>query len=207
MPGLTSIVALVTNGWLGGIVLVGALLVSQPSSLNHTNFDNGEQGPWGVFRTPNGTVGGSGMPTVDEFETVDPEQLSNSLKFKVGQVQYDPTSDPEQGGGLVLQITTSSGILSLSAHIAVTYDSLNDRRNLAGGRFQWLVDGSVVSDHDMGPIANGAIRRKHLNGNHQVPAGTHTIRLQITRPFTSHPGQHAPFQYVDDLRIGFSPSP
>jgi hypothetical protein len=163
--------------------------------------------PWEIFVTPNGTMGMAGLPTVVPLETGKDGQESKSLQFKVGQVRYDPDNKPEQGGGLVIQIATETGTLNLSAHVAVTYHSPKDKRNLAGGLFQWVVDEQVIVSHDIGPIEKGRILRHHLNAHHPVNVGVHTIRLRITRPFTSHPGQDAPFQYVDDLLIRLLPNP
>ncbi len=163
--------------------------------------------PWEIFVTPNGTIGRAGLPTVVPFETGKDGQESKSLQFKVGQVRYDPDNKPEQGGGLVLQIATETGTLNLSAHVAVTYHSPKDKRNLAGGLFQWVVDEQVIASHDIGPIEKDGILRHHLDAHHPVKAGVHTLRLRITRPFTSHPGQDAPFQYVDDLLIRLLPNP
>ena len=188
-------------------LVVSSVGVCEAAILNQTNFENGKMAPWETFLTPNGTMGGTGLPMVVPFETGKDGQESMSLQFKVGQVRYDPDNEPEQGGGLVIRITTETGNLNLSAHVAVTYHSPKDKRNLAGGLFQWVMDEQVIASHDIGPIEKGGILRHHLNTHHPVNAGVHTIRLRITRPFTSHPGQDAPFQYVDDLLIRLLPNP
>ena len=181
--------------------------VCEASILNEMGFESEGIDPWEVFVTPNGTVGEAGWPSVVSFATQEEGKASKAFKFKVGQVRYEPDNEPEQGGGLVVQITTETGTLHLSTHVAAIYHSPKDKRNLAGGRFQWILDDQVIASHDMGPIDNGGILRHHLKAQHVVHAGAHTIRLRITRPFTSQPGQHAPFQYVDDLRIRLSPQP
>ena len=129
--------------------------ICEAAILDQTNFENGKMAPWEIFVTPNGTMGRAGLPTVVPFETGKDGQESKSLQFKVGQVRYDPDNKPEQGGGLVLQIATETGTLNLSAHVAVTYHSPKDKRNLAGGLFQWVVDEQVIASHDIGPIENG----------------------------------------------------
>jgi hypothetical protein len=152
-------------------------------------------------------MGGGGLPTVVIFDTVQEGQESKSLKFKVGQVRYDSKKTTEQGGGLVIEMETDGGILYLSAHVAVSYHSPKDTRNLAGGLFEWVLDDQAIAGHDVGPINNGRVIRHHLKARHHVHAGVHTIRLRITRPFVSRPGQPAPFQYVDNLLIRYSPNP
>jgi len=220
----TMLVNMVRQGWhlqlgrmalfsLGNVFFVwsamvlGSIGICDASTLTQTNFENGEMGPWEIFVTHNGTVGGAGLPTMAPFETATEGQPSMSLKFKVGQVRYDPDDKPEQGGGLVIQIMAEAGMLDLSAQIAATYSSPKDKRNLAGGLFEWLVDDQVIASHDIGPIENGRILRHLLKASHHVKAGVHTLRLRITRPFTSSPGQHAPFQFVDDLLVRLSANP
>ena len=161
--------------------------------------------PWETFLTTNGTLGGGGMPKMVTFEPVKEGEESSSLQFKVGQIRYEQENQSQQGGGLVLEMITETGTLHLSAIVAVTYVSPKDRRNLAGGLFEWIVDDQVVANHDVGPINNGGITRHQLKGDYIVKAGLHIIRLRITRPFISQPGQQAPFQYVDDLNVRFSP--
>ena len=192
---------------LWSVLVLGGRGIGEASMLTQTTFENGERAPWETFVTPNGTVGGVGWPTIVLFETVEDRQGSKALQFKVGQVRYDPENELNQGGGMVAQITTETGKLELSAHVAVTYQSPKDKRNLAGGVFEWIVDDHVLVSYDMGPIDNHRILRHHLKVSHQVNAGVHSIRLRISRPFTSHPGQHAPFQYIDDLCIRLSPNP
>ena len=197
----------------GMIVLAWSLLLwssggtGEAAVLTQSTFESGEKAPWETFVTPNGTVGEAGWPTLVSFEIAQHGAQSKALQFKVGQVRYDPENEPEQGGGVVAQITTERGKLQLSAHIAATYHSPKDKRNLAGGLFEWIVDDYVITSHDMGSIENHAILRHHLQASCDVNAGIHSIRLRITRPFTSHPGQDAPFQYVDDLLIRHAPSP
>jgi len=193
-------------GILMPLAIVG-IEICDASILNQTNFEDEEMTSWEFFVTSNGTVGGEGFPAMALFEVAKDGLESTSLKFKVGQVRYEPDNHPEQGGGLVLQVRTEVGVLELSAQLAVTYSSPKDKRNLAGGLFEWLVDDQVIGSHDIGPIENGRILRHLFKASHQVNEGNHSIRLRITRPFTSHPGQQAPFQFVDDLFIQLSPNP
>lgn len=196
--------------WVWSAFVLGTIVISDVSiaaTLNQQNFENGDKAPWEMFATPNGTIGGDGLPTVVIFDTVQEGQESKSLKFKVGQVRYDPDHVIEQGGGLIIAMETDGGMLHLSAHVAVSYYSPKDPRNLAGGLFEWVVDDQAIAAQDVGPIENESILRHHLKAQHQVKAGVHTIRLRITRPFTSRPGQPAPFQYVDNLLIRLLPNP
>lgn len=196
--------------WVWSAVVLGSVGISDASimaTLNQENFENGAGDAWETFATPNGAMGGGGMPTVVIFDTVQEGQESKSLKLKVGQARHDPDQKIEQGGGLVIEMETDGGMLHLSAYVAVSYHSPKDRRNLAGGIFEWVVDGQAIAVYDVGPIKNESILRHHFKARHHVNAGVHTLRLRITRPFISHPGQPAPFQYVDNLLVRFSPNP
>ncbi len=193
--------------WLCSVLVLSSVGLSQAEILNQMNIESDEMAPWETFVTPNGTVGETGWPLVELFETVEEGQASKALKFKVGQRRHEKDGHPEQGGGMVILITTNTGTLNLSAHVAVTYHSPKDRRNLAGGLFQWIVDDHVIASYDIGPIKNNSLLRHHFNAHHPVQAGEHSIRLHITRPFTSLPGKHAPFQYIDDVILRLSPRP
>ncbi len=189
------------------VLVVGNIGLCHAAILSQTDFEKGTIGPWKTFVTSNGTLGKAGWPEVVSFEMTKSEVGAKALRFKVGQVRYDQGTEPEQGGGLVFQTTTEAGLLDLSVNVAVSYHSPNDKRNLAGGLFEWVVDDAVIASHDMGPIKNDGILRHHLKAQHEIAAGIHIIRLRITRPFLSHPEQHAPFQFVDALVIRHSLHP
>ncbi len=193
--------------WLCSVLVLSNVGLCQADILNQMSFESDEIAPWEIFVTSNGVVGEAGWPLVDLFATVEEEQVSKALKFKVGQRRYEKNGPPEQGGGMLTLITTKVGTLQLSAQVAVTYHSPKDRRNLAGGLFQWIVDDQVIASHDIGPIKKNSLLRHHFSVDHPVQAGTHSVRLRITRPFTSRPGIYAPFQYVDDVILRFSPRP
>jgi hypothetical protein len=125
--------------WVWNVLVLSSSGIGEASILTQSHFENGEKMPWETFVTPNSTVGEAGCPTIVLFETAQDGQGSKALQFKVGQVRYDLQNEPEQGGGIVAQITTQTGQLELSAQVAVTYEPPKDRRNLAGGLFEWIV--------------------------------------------------------------------
>ncbi len=192
-------------GWL--VFVLVSVTIGEAAILSEAHFENGQKAPWQKFVTPNGTIGGAEWPIIAPFDMLQDNQPSKSLNFQVGQVRYDPEGEAYQGGGVFVEMATESGALDLAADVAVTYHSPKDKRNLAGGCFEWVVDEHVVISHDMGPIENGKTLRHHLKGRYQVKEGRHTLRLRITRPFISHPEQHTPVQYLDNLTIRFSPNP
>ena len=193
--------------WFWTFFILNSLGMANAAILAQENFENETMAPWKIFVTSNGTIGGAGFPHVVSFDVGREGKESKSLQFKVGHVRYATEYKPEQGGGLIIHLATETGKLSLLAHVAVRYDSSKDKRNLAGGLFQWVVDEHIVASHDCGPIENGETHQHYFTTDHLVNAGDHTIRLQISRPFLSHPTQDAPYQYVEDVGVRISPNP
>ncbi len=198
-----------------GLVVILCLSVSKGRSESpfatdpSIDFENRDLGSWKLFQTPNGTVGGTGFPQFVSFETREPGSFSQGLQFKVGQARFQAEERSLEGGGLETQIQTTDGLLVISANVAVTYRSLiaKDRRNLAGGQFDWVVNDRVTATYDAGPIDKGATLRHRFRAQIRVSAGPQRIQLRMTRPFSSVPGQAAPFQIVDDLHFQFFPQP
>lgn len=169
--------------------------------LTTTDFESGNFPDWTTFSTSNGTLGGNGYPSIAVCGHAGMVSPSRCLQVQVGQLHYAPIHDVQQGGGIELTTMTGGGILQLSAHVGVTYDSQNKKRNLNGGLFEWVVDDQVVAGLDVGPIEKGAAVEHQFTGKVPVMAGRHTIQLRITRPFQSGTGQIAPVQFVDDVLV------
>ncbi len=186
---------------LGFVAPVGAKVLSAE------DFEQGSFSGWTPFVTVNGTTGGVGWPKIESFPVQNDQESSQSLRMKVGQVRYKPDREPQQGGGLSVEVSSAAGTLDLSVFVAVVYQSPKDRRNLAGGLFEWIVDGQVVGSHEVGPIKNNTTVRHHFQAQAPVKAGTHTIQIRVTRPFVSHPQQEAPYQYLDQLQVEFRATP
>ena len=193
--------------WVIGWVLLLAGIPVEASVLAKADFESGRLSGWTIFTTPNGTLGGEGFPLVVDDDVAGAGQISRCWQVKVGQIQYSPDQDPQQGGGLEIRQDLSQGRLRLSALVMATYYSPKDKRNLAGGQFEWVVDGQVVAMKDMGPIENGATLRHHLLADLSVETGPHVMQLRISRPFKSGTGQQAPLQLVDDLTLEWAPPP
>ena len=189
-----------------GLLLGGSSSVSA-EILMTTDFESGSFSEWTTFSTSNGTLGGKGFPSVTVYDHAGIVAPSRCLQVQVGQLQYAPVHDMQQGGGIELTTMTGSGILQLSARVGVTYDSPNKKRNLDGGLFEWVVDDQVIAGLTIGPIENGAAVQHSFTGKVPVTAGRHTIQLRMTRPFRSGTGQPAPVQCVDDVMVELIPQP
>lgn len=173
--------------------------------LTTADFESKTLPGWTVFTTSNGTFGGEEFPAMVECDAAGQGYPSMCLQVKVGQIHFSPDQSPYQGGGLEYKRELAAGRLHLEARVMVSYHSSQDKRNLAGGLFEWVVDGQVVGMQDLGPIENGTVMRLNLTADHAVEAGFHTVQFRISRPFKSEIGQEAPLQLVDDLIIDWAP--
>jgi len=194
---------------LGIVVVIGLVLhwegLAQARVLATADFESGPGLGWTVFTTANGTLGGEGFPAFADCDAAVAGQSSRCWQVKVGQVQYSPDQNPQQGGGLETRQEMALGRLHLSASVMVIYRSPKDKRNLAGGLFEWIVDDQVVGLLDIGPIEHGVTVRHQLTAAVSVEAGSHRIQLRISRPFKSGTGQQAPVQLVDNLVLDWLP--
>ena len=187
------------------VTLSGILLGAKTPSLQNGDFESGDLSGWTVFTTLNGTLGDPNFPRIEAFDTTGNGEASNSLVIKVGQEEYQSRRAQYAGGGIWTTVRTGMGNVVVTADVASTYSSPKDRRNLSGGMFELLFDGKILAEYDMGPIENGATKRFTLKGGSFVLDGTHEIRLQVRRPFTSLPHDHAPRQFVDNIHLRYLP--
>ena len=179
------------------------LRATQPI-IKNGDFENGDLSGWTVFTTPNGTLGGVGFPDCVEFDVTGDGVPTKSLTVKVGQQDYQADGAPLAGGGVETTVGLTQGRAIVTADIASSYSSPTDRRNLAGGLFEILLDGNVIAHHDFGPIENGVIQRFTLKGATRVSAGRHEVRVRVRRPFRSMAHDQAPRQFIDNIHLHLS---
>jgi len=146
-------------------------------------------------------LGGPALPDCTAFDTNGDRKATRSIRFKVGQRHYEKDGIVLQGGGLRVSQWMPSGEIILSMDMASHYSSPKDRRNLAGGLFEFVIDGKVIAHYDIGPVDTGTTKRAMLHGTATVSAGRHEIRIQIRRPFQSLPNDHAPYQYLGMITL------
>ena len=180
---------------------------TQAEVLTTVDFESNHEPGWTVFTTANGTLGGGEFPARVRCDAASQGHPSMCWQVKVGQRHYSPEQHPQQVWGLAFHRELVAGRLHLDGRVMATYLSSQDKRNLAGGLFEWVVDGQVVGMQDLGPIENGAVKRLHLTADHDVEAGFHTVQFRVSRPFKSAIGQDAPLQWVDNLIIDWAPRP
>ena len=176
------------------------LRATQPI-VENGDFEKGDLSGWTVFTTPNGTLGGDGFPGCVEFDVTGDGVPTKSLSVKVGQQAYQADGTPLAGGGVATTVWLEKGRAIMTADIAASYSSPTDRRNLAGGLFEIVLDDTVIAHHDFGPIENGMTQRFTLRGATPVSAGRHEVRVQVQRPFRSIAHDHAPRQFIDNIHL------
>lgn len=165
------------------------------------DFEDGTLSGWTAFRTTNGTVG-SGIPAFPRVVLFDTAGSGTSLvaQFRVGQVVFEGSSSP-RGGGIFQIITTSAGPLNFRANVSALGLCDQECANVDAGAFELQLDGAVLDRVDLGPIGNGEVLRGVLSGSVAVGAGSHDLRIQITRTHT----EAGATQYVDDVAATAAP--
>ena len=179
-------------GLMGGY-LAGGMLHAEAVPLANGDFETGDLTGWTPFTTANGTLGPD-MPQVVMFDMNGTP--SYAAKFQVGQVEYTP--DAYEGGGIYQNVDLPAGQYEItgSAEIASSFEGPGVRNDEAG-RFELLVDGTVVATHVFGPIAANETKRSTLMATVSVDVGGyHEIRFRITRPYLP-----SPFQYIDSVYL------
>lgn len=145
--------------------------------ITNGNFSNGLNG-WALALTPNGSAG-IGFPAATTFD-VTGSGATTAAQFQVGQVDFQ---NGVPAGILFGQsIFTDAGSLSFSMDFAAF--NPNDNFNTQGGIFSVLLNGLVQDSFATGGIAPQTTLRGSLAFNSAVTAGTQSLQVQITRPFS-----------------------
>ena len=186
-------------------VFIGDLQEAKPGIIENGDFESGELSGWTTFTTPNGTLGAPEFPDSVMFDTNGDGVASKSLRFKVGKLSHGENHRVLQGGGIFSNLWLEGGKVLIEADIASSYSSPKDRRNLAGGLFELLLDGRVLAVHDFGPVDSGSTKRFKLKGGASISTGTHEIRVRIRRSYASLSGVQAPQQYLDNIKFMVHP--
>lgn len=190
-----------TAGAMAAAIILGSSAAHATSIIQNGDFATGDLTGWTLFTTANGTIGQSPNPQVSVFD-VTGAGAQNAAEFNVGQVNFVLFGTPE-GGGLFQTISTEAGTLSFSADVAAFEPG---PRNNQLGIFSVLLDGNVLDTVNLGNIEQTGTLRGSLDFSHDVTLGSHTLAIQMARPFTSTFGV-TPNQYVTNISATFAAVP
>jgi hypothetical protein len=178
-----------------GLTAVIAVGVASAAPVANGDFETGDLTGWTTFTTANGTIG---TPAVVPFDTTG-TGASNAAQFGVGQVVFTP--GVQEGGGIYQSVSTAAGLFDASADVAARAPVANN----SCGLFELLVDGVVVASHNTFSLdftlcpANTTVRSTLSAAGLALSAGSHEIRIRITRPFIT--SAQTPLEYVDNVSL------
>jgi hypothetical protein len=181
-------------------VVAGAAAPARANLLINGDFETGNLSGWTPFTTANGN-NGIGLPDVVPFDTTG-GGTSNSARFEVGQVNFNP--GVFEGGGISQVFAFGGGTLNLSADVAALGFA-----NQSGGRFELLLNNAVLSTFQVNVINAGQTIRGQLSATESgLAAGSYTLAIRITRPFTNGAARDVtPYQFVDNVNAVAVPEP
>lgn len=190
-----------------GMIAVFLVLLAGQAQAFVTNggFETGDLTGWTVFTTTSGT-NGAGLPDVVLYDTNNDGTATNSARFNVGRLS---DVGAREGGGIYQSVNLlASGTYQLEAYIG-SFDNMGSG-NVDGGLFELLFDGVLVDSYDFGYITLNVPEYAVLGGAVGTTAGSHEVRLRITRGYTSSM-QASPWEYIDDVSMqatgGVIPAP
>jgi len=183
------------------LLLVAVLLFVVPAGaanlIQNGNFQTGDFTDWTIGATSNGTWG-QGFPVVTGW----PLGGMNAAEGEVGEINFDNTF---QGGTLSQTFLSGAGAATLSFDWAAMGDGIHT--NADGGNFELILDGITLANFDVGSIGPNDLLNGTLSANTTLTAGTHTLEIDVLRPYQSVQG-NTPYQYVTGVDVeGAVPEP
>ncbi|RMH33517.1 MAG: hypothetical protein D6690_12140 [Nitrospirae bacterium] len=203
MPDVLLVLVLLMVFWfpIASVSADGGYEGCPSSRMTLPLCEHGRLVHWQAFVTANGTLGGEGYPQC-VTATIDGTELkTESVRVKVGQLGGRASQNAWEGGGLTQTLNGDGRQVSIGAQVAVEYFSRSDRRNLAGGLFELLVNDVVIAREEVGPIETGTFQSMYIQGRTTLPKDAYILSIRIRRPFLSTPDTPAPYQYVRRVEI------
>lgn len=190
------------------------------SLLLNGDFETANLSGWTTFVTPNGVTSPSWVPELPDvslFDVSGTGKPSLAGKFQVGEANY-VSGEPHtfQGGGIFQMFESSGGPFTFSVNVAA-YNPNNSPgwgANRAPGVFSLLVDGVTLDTRNLYDVNGGDIQaleiiRSSLSATTVLDAGTHELRLLITRDALAqgYTWPATPYGYLDDIQVTLVPEP
>jgi hypothetical protein len=190
------------------------------SLLLNGDFETGNLSGWTTFVTPNGVLSPAWVPELPDVSLFDVSGTgtpSLAAKFQVGEANYVyPNPHSFEGGGIFQTFESSGGPLTFSVNVAAynPNNSPGSGANRAPGVFSLLVDGVTLDSRNLYDVNGGDIQaqeiiRSSLSATTVLDAGTHELRLLITRDALAngYTWPATPYGYLDDIQVTPVPEP
>jgi hypothetical protein len=178
-------------------VLLFAAQAGATNLIQNGSFQTNDFTDWTIGTTSNGAWG-QGYPVVTGW----PFGGMNAAKGEVGEINLDGTF---QGGTLSQSFISGAGAATLSFNWAAMGDGIHT--NADGGDFVLILDGIMLANFDVGTIGPNDLFNGTVSANTTLTAGTHTLQIDVLRPFISLAG-NTPYQFVTGVDVeGTVPEP
>ena len=161
--------------------------------ITNGDFQTGDLTGWTTYHTLTGS-NGTGYPIATQFD-VTGGGSSYAATFNVGMVSGTTGKADYEGGGIYQSVSLAAGSVTISFDWAE--NNIYTGLNVSAGRLELLLDGAVIGTQADQQIQGGQILRGNLSGTSSVLAGSHEIRIQVTRNY-GNPGT-TPFEYIDNV--------
>ena len=181
------------------VCLAAALAPVTHAGVVNSDFQTGDLTGWTTYQTATGTAGSPDFPKVTLFD-VTGGGSSDAATFHVGITSGAGGTSDYEGGGIYQTVNLAAGSVAISFDWAES--DTTAQTNSSAGRLELLLDGTVIGTQSDQSILGGQVIRGNLSGTGNVTAGSHEIRIQVTRNYYQTGDAPTPFEYIDNVTVG-----
>jgi len=161
--------------------------------VTNGDFETGSLNGWTTFLTAGGLI----HEGICLFDTNGVSGQTQSACFNVGRAII--TQGPSEGGGILQSVITPAGTVQIAADIA-THAQIGP--NVDCGTFKLFFDNVEVDSFAFGGCDPLPVQRSQLSAQiNSVSAGSHEVKIQMTRTFATLGNNLTPMQYVDNVQV------